>query len=66
MHSTKATERKVTRSHGDKGDITDMFDLDLAPVSLSEDIDQLALQMTEDFGRSRRYWLKALTTTEEA
>jgi len=34
-------------------------------VSIVEDTEALALQMTEDFGRSRRYWLCALTTEED-
>jgi hypothetical protein len=62
MNVTQATRSKVGRFHGQ---LTDNRTLEPDEVSMCENIETLALHMTADHGRSRRYWLSALTTGED-
>ena len=72
MTTTQATSRearfpsrKVGRFHtGVRDDRRDIFTT--VNDETYYDQDSLALQMTEDHGRSRKYWLKALSTGEDA
>ncbi len=67
MATTQATARKVGRFLSPltgKRDFAE-FATDIKGETYY-DQDALALQMTEDFGRSRRYWLCALSTGEDA
>ena len=65
MATTQATGRKVGRFHSRLTDKREEFATDIKGETYY-DQDALALQMTQDHGRSRRYWLCALSTGEDA
>lgn len=64
MATTQATARKVGRFHSRLTDKREVFATDIKGETYY-DQDALALQMTQDHGRSRRYWLAALSTGED-
>ena len=65
MATTQATARKVGRYQGRIAHIDDVTQSEIKSETYY-DRESLALQMTEDFGRSRKYWLCALSTGEDA
>ena len=66
MALQQATDRKVGRFHGRIAARTEDVTQSEIAYETYYDRESLALQMTADFGRSRRYWLCALSTGEDA
>ena len=66
MATTQATARKVGRYQGRIAARTEDVTQSEITDETYYDRDSLALQMTQDHGRSRRYWLCALSTGEDA